>query len=309
MADLRCEIKSLKDTVKTLQNELDFVLSFLGITSSNRQVTNAEQPGQQSSHVVATSSQTDGAVSTEMMSLSSVATSKLSNCPDVSVNNDRSQMIHSYANVVNKPAALSVPFRNAVVSAVYADFEEKDRRAKTVVISGLSLSSLSDKAIVEKLCSTEFRFVPHINRCRRLGQPRSGRIQPVLVVLESATNAEFLDKNAKMLRHSADPIVRNSVFINADLTKAEALTAYQRRCRRRELATARRSADNDSVSQSITVLNTRVTSADGSSTQSVSTGAVTVLQSSVDDHPAVSNDRITADNIVTVSDNTISNDA
>jgi len=119
----------------------------------------------------------------------------------------------------------------------------------------------------------------------------------------------YLVKNAKMLRHSADPIVRNSVFINADLTKAEALTAYQRRCRRRELATARRSADNDSVSQSITVLNTRVTSADGSSTQSVSTGAVTVLQSSVDDHPAVSNDRITADNIVTVSDNTISNDA
>jgi len=93
----------------------------------------------------------------------------------------------------------------------------------------------------------------------------------------------YLVKNAKMLRHSADPIVRNSVFINADLTKAEALTAYHRRCRRRELATARRSADNDSVSQSqsITVLNTRLTSADGSSTQSVSTGAVTVLQSSV----------------------------
>jgi len=47
--------------------------------------------------------------------------------------------------------------------------------------------------------------------------------------------------------HSGDPVVRNSVFINADLTKAEALTAYQRRCRRRELAAARRSADNRSA--------------------------------------------------------------
>jgi len=44
--------------------------------------------------------------------------------------------------------------------------------------------------------------------------------------------------------------VRNSVLINADLTKAEALTAYQRRCRRRELAAARRSADNRSADNS-----------------------------------------------------------
>lgn len=186
-------------------------------------------------------------------------------------------MTHSYANIVNKPAALSVPFRNAVVSAVYADFEEKDRRAKNVVISGLLLSSSSDKVAVEKLCSTEFRFVPQINRCRHLGQPRSGHIQPVLVVLESVTDAEFLVKNAKLLRHSTDPIVKKSVFINADLTKAEALTAYQRRCRRRELANARISVDNDSVSQSISVVNTRVISADGLSTQSISAGAVTAF--------------------------------
>jgi len=47
IADLTGEIKSLKVTVKTLQNELDFVLSFLGITNianSNRQSTNVEQP-------------------------------------------------------------------------------------------------------------------------------------------------------------------------------------------------------------------------------------------------------------------------
>jgi len=78
--------------------------------------------------------------------------------------------------------------------------------------------------------------------------------------------------------------VRNSVLINADLTKAEALTAYQRRCRRRELAAARisadnRSADNSSVSQTIgPVLNTRVASTDQSTTQSVSARALPSLQ-------------------------------
>ena len=113
------------------------------------------------------------------------------------------------------------------------------------------LSSVSDKVTVEKLFSTEFGFVPKIIKCRHLGQPRPGRVQPVYVALD----AEFLVKNAKLLRHSTDSVVRDSVFINADLTKAEALTAYQRRCRRRELAAARRSAGNSSVSQPITVLN------------------------------------------------------
>ena len=88
--------------------------------------------------------------------------------------------------------------------------------------------------------------------------------------------------------------MRSSVYINADLTKAEALTAYQRRCRRRALAAERNSSiqstsaassnvqssfdhrnittENDSVSQSITVINTRVPSNDS---QTVVTSAVT----------------------------------
>jgi len=79
------------------------------------------------------------------------------------------------------------------------------------------LSSISDKVTVEKLCSTEFGFVPKIIKCRRLGQPRPGRVQPVHVVLESVTDAEFLVKNAKLLRRSTDSVVRDSVFINAEL--------------------------------------------------------------------------------------------
>ena len=44
---------------------------------------------------------------------------------------------NSYAAAVRKPAVRSAPFRDAVVSAVYHDFEEKDRRAKNFVIAGV----------------------------------------------------------------------------------------------------------------------------------------------------------------------------
>ena len=203
-----------------------------------------------------------------------------------------------------------------MVSAVYADFEEKDRRAKNLVISGVSLSSTPDKVTVEKLCNTEFGFNPQIVKCRRLGLPRPGRVQPVLVVLESVTDAEFLVKNAKLLRHSEDPVVRNSVYINADLTKAEALTAYQRRCCRRELAAAHRSADNrsadnSSVSQTISlpVLNTRVAPADQSTTQSASVRVLLSLQSPVDEQPAAFIDQNTADNVANIRNNTVPNEA
>ena len=81
--------------------------------------------------------------------------------------------------------------------------------------------------------------MPQIVKCRRLGLPHDGRVQPLLVVLETVSDSEFLIKNARCLRRSTDPVIRNSVYINPDLTKAEALTAYHRRCRRRELASAR----------------------------------------------------------------------
>jgi len=103
IADLTDEIKSLKATVKTLQNELDFVLSFLGITNianSNRQSTNVEQSARQTSHAAATPSHTDGLVSTDLSTLSSSdATSLPTNCLDAFVKNDQ-----SYANIVSKPS-------------------------------------------------------------------------------------------------------------------------------------------------------------------------------------------------------------
>ena len=69
---------------------------------------------------------------------------------------------------------------------------------------------------------------------------RDGCVQPLLVILQSVDDAVFLIKNARC-RRSTDPVTRNSVDINPDLTKAEALTAYQRPYRCYLLAKARSS--------------------------------------------------------------------
>jgi len=167
---------------------------------------------------------------------------------------------------VNRLLSVLPPLRHAVVSAVYADIEEKDRCAKNIVISGMCHHLPYRTKLLWKICLADFGFKPNVVKCRRLGRPTTGRVQSVLVVLSEVSQAGHLIKNAKSLRQSNDLTVRSSVFINADLTKAEALTAYHRRRRRRELAAAPSSTQpsqprtvtdvsEDTFSQSITVIN------------------------------------------------------
>ena len=70
--------------------------------------------------------------------------------------------------------------------------------------------------------------------CRRLGKPLSFRIQPLLVTLDSQSSVADLLCSAPALRHCDKLEIKNSVFINADLTPAEALAAYEKRVQRRE---------------------------------------------------------------------------
>jgi len=150
VTELLNEVNSLKGTVKTLQNQLEFVLSFLGIMSiTDLNSSESSQSGlsaiASSGKLVANSSANDAKSS---MTSSMSSTSQPLNGADGHI----VQTSGSYADIARKSATLSAPLRNAVVSAVYADFEEKDRRAKNVVISGLPISSRSDKLSVEKLC-------------------------------------------------------------------------------------------------------------------------------------------------------------
>jgi len=179
------EIHALKSLVTKLQTKLSFVLSFLGIADDA-----ATLCGPSDINAVDTISQTVLCPSNHDMTCTSLVQGSSQVTSDGTINSSQpSRVTGTYADVARKPTTLSAPLKQAVVSAVYADLQDKDRRAKNIVISGLPITSMSDKLSVESLCRTEFGFSPHIVRCRRLGQVRVDQIQPVLVVLQSATDA------------------------------------------------------------------------------------------------------------------------
>lgn len=81
--------------------------------------------------------------------------------------------------------------------------------------------------------SSTFNFQPKIIYCKRLGSSRNGHTQPLLVAFTSQHDASWFIANARQLRQSHQQQVREKVFINANLTKAQSREAYKRRCRRR----------------------------------------------------------------------------
>jgi len=129
-----------------------------------------------------------------------------------------------------------VSFRGAVLSAVYSDMKEQETRSKNFVVSGLPVSpDNEDKTVVEALCEKELCVKPNIRSCRRLGKSIQGKVQPILVSVYSKEQASSIVSSAKNLRKSDNPVVRDKIYINPDLTKAQATAAYQLRCQRRHL--------------------------------------------------------------------------
>ena len=87
--------------------------------------------------------------------------------------------------------------------------------------------------------------------CRRLGKPVPERVQNLLVTLSSAEDVEFLVSNARCLRRSSNEFVRKSIYINRDLTAAEAKALYDLRCTRRQRAAANQVRRNETQPHSI----------------------------------------------------------
>jgi len=233
--DHLCVIQHLKETVTTLQNQLNFVLSFLGITNVN----NVSGDRRYSAESLRTNNNAVNIVQLDQNDDTDHQTPQAIGADVISADvNNQIRPSDSYANAVHKPPVLSAPLREAVVSAMYHEFEEKDRRARSIVVAGVPPSS-SDKSYIEKLCRRELHLVVEVVNCRRLGKPKPDHCQPVLATLRSVGEVEAVIKVAKDLRHSDDATVRSSVYINPNMTKAESLAAYQRRCRRREIAARR----------------------------------------------------------------------
>jgi len=124
-------------------------------------------------------------------------------------------------------------FREIVAAAISAEHRTRERRAKSVIVTGLMPSAnTNDKLNFKRLCMMELGIEPQVTFTRRLGEDR-GCVRPLLVGLQSEHDVSGLLSRAKTLRQSSTEDVRKNVFINRNLSKEEARLAYEARCRRR----------------------------------------------------------------------------
>jgi hypothetical protein len=214
------ELQELRRTVTMLEQRVDFLLSFLGIVSPF-------DDGGDGGNV-------DGSmppVGADDRSWASVA---VGSAPTV-----RNDVSASRRPVVRGPdpktvnPVLSNPMRQAVISAVYSDLQSQARRAANIVVTGLTPDvSTTDEVAIRNLIQNEFHCQPSIAKCRRLGKVNPGKIQPLLVTFNSEVQADHIISKARMLRQSSNEAFRH-VYINKDMTRAQATAEYHTRCRRR----------------------------------------------------------------------------
>jgi len=233
-------VRNQQATINSLVDKLKFVLSFLDIADN--------EPDSVDTGMAVTTNNTTNADNTtlsveaaadaatpETMSDTTIVSQQSSQPPSQS--NDGETV--TYASVAtsnrrNGGSGQPSNLREAVAAAVYEDQRAKERRAKSVIVSGLMPSrDNSDTVHFQRLCMLEFGINPAIVYARRLGSTDGDRVRPLLIGLQSADDASSLMDNAKKLRRSTDDIVRNNVYINKNLSKLEARTAYEERCRRR----------------------------------------------------------------------------
>lgn len=223
---LKNEIDQLKQTVRQLTDQLGFVLSYLGVTDSRKDC------------VVG-----DDSLNSGMLDFPPLVTQPLMSEPYVAATTSTSTSTAagtSYSSVVRKPLTSAAPtlkdyVAKELLSVVYVEQEQKKRRANNIVISGLPEAPV-DRESVKSFLKVEFDEIASeikVTGCRRLGQKQDGRIQPLLVTCSSAISIQFILDNAKRLRRSGNSLVRDCIYINPDLTKAEALAAFEIRQKRR----------------------------------------------------------------------------
>ena len=131
---------------------------------------------------------------------------------------------------------------------VHKTFRDMAKRKLNVIVTGLPEASCSDLDEMKAadtlsfthLCEEHLSVKPVIAHrgCVRLGRPDGRRPRRLLVHLTSESSVLAA---AKQLRRSDDAYISEKVFINPDLSPAEAKLAFEQRQRRRTSKAARRS--------------------------------------------------------------------
>ena len=193
-------------------------------------------------------------------STSTPSTSSATGSP-VESNNKTSyaeMVLHTGSSSTPSGLSHSVPqldgkFRTAILSAVHSEFKSRDKRASNIVVTGLKPSKFGTDAIqFSELCETEFKFKPNIGSTSRLGRVIEGKIQPLLITLSSQEEVDEIMKKASLLRFSFSPSVRNYIYINRHMTRAESFAAYEARELRRSKSSKQASGDHN---QEMDILN------------------------------------------------------
>ena len=108
------------------------------------------------------------------------------------------------------------------------------QRSHNVVVSGLPTNNqTNDSTLFEELCFSMLDITPHVKSTYRFGKQSSAKPQLLLVTLGSAETADAILKSARYLRQSSSAFIRENVFINKHMTKAESLAAYNARVKKR----------------------------------------------------------------------------
>ena len=216
-------IKVQQNEIVELKHQLNYVLSFLGIADSIEDV----------GHVAAL---TPPEIASE-----TVPTPGATHSPAHGDNNAQGL----WSKVTSKRQHRSDSFQQSVVAAVYVDQSLQKQRESSLIVTGLQpVAGTSDSELFRSLCLAEFNTGPDIVTTRRLGHSKPSKTQPLLVYLKQTEQAQYFINHAKSLRQSSKLAVRDKVFINRNMTKAEAAAAYQIRLQRRQAQERRQQSSN-----------------------------------------------------------------
>ena len=130
---------------------------------------------------------------------------------------------------------LEKKLQTAVLSAVHEEFYSISQRSHNIVVTGLKTSDVTpDDVLFRELCFSMLDIDPHIKSTSRFKKSTEGKVQPLLITFDSVEEVTNILAHAKNLRKSTSDYVRQNVYINKHMTKAEALTAYNARLKRRQ---------------------------------------------------------------------------
>ena len=120
------------------------------------------------------------------------------------------------------PASASKPASSVSIDDLAIELKRRDEKKLNIVVFGLPSQTLSgDDALFMDLVTNELGITPRITKTARLGKGSGGKPPPLLVSLRDEADKRALLSNARKLRSSLIPSVKDNVFINNDLTPLE----------------------------------------------------------------------------------------